>query len=156
MGVCDGEVKGCKSIDEVKAKTKAGTDCGGCLPTLKCLIGDEMIIPQKFAGRSVINLDNWTCRFTSDNCYLAPEANPVCLGGIVTNHPAIEDGKIVRTSPIKDSEGRFVLTRNNLYFLGEPHEEFLTWIKEKDIDFDPENPIRKNQGHTLDGVSKLA
>ena len=52
------------------------------------------------------------------------------------------DGKSVVTSYIVFSNGKEVTTYSGtLYILGEPASEYLTWMKENNIDFDPENPI---------------
>lgn len=42
---------GCKSIGEVKSKTKAGTGCGGCMPLVQSIFNAEM----KAAGNEISN-----------------------------------------------------------------------------------------------------
>jgi nitrite reductase (NAD(P)H) len=43
------KLDGCKSIGEVKSKTKAGTGCGGCLPLVQSIFNSEM----KAAGNEI-------------------------------------------------------------------------------------------------------
>ena len=45
------KIDGCKSIGEVKSKTKAGTGCGGCLPLVQSIFNSEM----KAAGNEITN-----------------------------------------------------------------------------------------------------
>ena len=57
-GMISGCIKqdGCKSIGEVKAKIKAGTGCGGCMPLVQSIFNTEMkaagnyrkSVPQEF------------------------------------------------------------------------------------------------------------
>ena len=45
------KTEGCKSIGEVKSKTKAGTGCGGCLPLVQSIFNSEM----RAAGNEITN-----------------------------------------------------------------------------------------------------
>lgn len=45
------KTEGCKSVGEVKSKTKAGTSCGGCLPLVQSIFTAEM----KAAGNAITN-----------------------------------------------------------------------------------------------------
>ncbi|KDR83434.1 hypothetical protein GALMADRAFT_235573 [Galerina marginata CBS 339.88] len=49
--ICKSVVAGCKSIGEVKSRTKAGTGCGGCVPLATSIFNSEM----RKAGHVVMN-----------------------------------------------------------------------------------------------------
>lgn len=75
--------------------------------------------------------------------YIAPECARVIVRGIVTGHPTKADGTLIDTSPVMKANGRTITTRSgNEYVLGEPNAAFVSFLKEKGIAFDPENPIR--------------
>lgn len=88
-----------------------------------------------------IKLENWAV-YCPDP-YQAPEIRRDCLIGHVYDDPrGREDGKSVVTSYIVAANGKEITTYSGtVYVLGKPADEYLTWTKEHDIDFDPENPI---------------
>lgn len=89
-------------------------------------------------------LENWSVQ---GDRYQAPECAQPCLVGKVYNHPKSDrhpDGKKIRTSFIKKIEGKVITTYSGtVYCLGKPDSKYLQWIKNNNIKFDPENPIRK-------------
>ncbi len=87
-------------------------------------------------------LENWTCR-QGGSGYEAPEISALLLEGEVYNHPVHRhfDGKGITTSNVVSVDGRTVQTRNTTYELGEAKPEYVQWMKDNNIAFDPENPI---------------
>lgn len=65
------------------------------------------------------------------------------LEGIVTNHPRIDDGSYVYTTPIIKAEKRTITTRSCVvYVLGKisvPYHKFI--IKERKIKLNPAQPV---------------
>lgn len=85
-------------------------------------------------------LENWKCLGAN---YAAPEVNALALIGTVYDHPTARhfDGKEIQTSRVMSADGRTVQTRNTTYELGEADPDFVQWMEDNDIKFDPENPI---------------
>ena len=67
-----------------------------------------------------------------------------CLYGMVFGHPIIEDGAYMVSMPISKVNGTTVTTSTgNIYKLyGEPHDQYLDWIKECGFPYDPKEPIK--------------
>lgn len=65
-------------------------------------------------------IESWTC---------IDVGNQVVIQGQIHNHPRYPSGKKLKTSPLKDyfcNAGRvYVTTRNSMYELGMPHEDFI-------------------------------
>ena len=141
MRVCDGPIRRCSTLKEVREKTSATLGCNCCLDAVIELIGTD-VIPEKFKEYDVVELENWRTASSSDDPYRPPELNSVCLKGIVKGHRRKEDGTEVFTSSIRDSQGKYVLTSNTLYKLGSPKEEFLEYLKSIGKEFDPLNPVK--------------
>jgi len=84
-------------------------------------------------------LENWSV--TGDAW-----AGTVNLVGNVYDHPNKErhyDGKRIKTSYITKINKKEITTHSGtIYYLGEPEVEYVEWMKENNILFDPENPIR--------------
>ena len=100
------------------------------------------MIPEKFEGMKVVQIDDWFTAQYHENPYIAPEANPVVLFGVVTGHPKKTDGKIIKTSAIVDCLGGYVKTKNTLYKLGKPKQEWLEWMRDNDHSFNPDEPVK--------------
>jgi len=85
----------------------------------------------------VYTLENWsTC--TSCGPFSAPEVCTVRLQG-----HRVEDGQNVVTSAIKSAHGREVTTRSgSVYRLGKPDAEWIAWLAERGIPFDPARPVK--------------
>lgn len=86
-------------------------------------------------------IDNYSVTSKSDP-YLPPELAHKQIQGQVKNHPAYKDGTKIITSDIIAVNGRVVKTANSEYELLTPDPKWLDWMKERDIKFDPERPIR--------------
>ncbi len=69
--------------------------------------------------------------------YAAPEARLICLYGFRD-----QEEKSVRTSAVVEVKGREIHTENSIYILEDPSPEYLSWMQENHIEYDPENPIR--------------
>ncbi len=44
---------GCRSVGEVKACTRAGSSCGGCVPALGTILGNELVALGEFVSKAV-------------------------------------------------------------------------------------------------------
>ena len=74
------------------------------------------------------------------NDYEAPEGRR-CLYGVREG-----DNQPIQTSSICKIDGKLVHTSNgSIYELGEPAAEYLVWMKEQGIQYDPEQPIKTRQ-----------
>lgn len=83
-------------------------------------------------------LHNWSMRYRHDNPYLAPELNPVCLVGFRD-----DEVKRIITSPIVAIDRKRITTKSgSIYILGDIDLEYLDWMKENNLPYDPENPIK--------------
>ena len=90
-------------------------------------------------------LENWSVVSTQTNeSYIAPEHRNRHLVGEVFDHPTFWNGKEIETSSIQLAEGKVVVTRSGTrYELGSPSPDYLRWLQEKGLSFDPENPIKR-------------
>ena len=85
-------------------------------------------------------IDQWSVREDPPKPYLAPEQQPFrkYVAGILE-----ENEKPITTSHIRKVDGRLVTTRSgSVYRLGEIDPDYLAWMQENRIAYDPENPIR--------------
>ncbi len=91
-------------------------------------------------------LENWSVGVFS-NVYQAPEMRSSYLTGTVYGHPRKKDGTEIDTTPIAAVNGLLVTTRTGtVYQLGAPNPEYLSWLKENNIPFDPAEPIKEHHG----------
>ena len=77
--------------------------------------------------------------------YQAPETMTAHLQGYVYNHPDsdIPNGDFVITSEMVDSSGLTVTTDSGTkYILGIINEEYLKYIKDSGLKYDPSNPVK--------------
>lgn len=87
-------------------------------------------------------LTNWSIEFSADSAFQAPEARSQHLVG----HTPDRTGLII-TSRIVRAEGRLVTTRSgSVYELGEPSTEYLAWLTEHGLAYDPEQPVKVRGG----------
>jgi hypothetical protein len=84
-------------------------------------------------------IENWS---VVGSVYTAPEARNIRIHGNVYGHSLHKDGTPVITSEIVKVNGKEITTRNNIYKLGDPEKDYINWMKENNIKFDPENPIK--------------
>ncbi len=88
-------------------------------------------------------LEKWGVSYRSDDLFLAPEINPVCLVGYRDDDP-----RPVITSPIVEVNGRIIKTLSgSTYFLGEPAPEYLEYLESIGYPYDSENPIKDRRAH---------
>lgn len=67
----------------------------------------------------------------------------VTLLGTVYGHSIKADGDKVRTSRVVDANGRRVTTASGtVYELGEPHPDYLIWMRGHGIRFDETQPVK--------------
>ena len=91
-------------------------------------------------------LENWS---VVADPYQAPEIRTLHLSGDRTPENGLHNP--VTTTRVVEVSGRTVKTRSgSMYILGEPDKEYLTWLDQNKIAFDPENPI-KVHGSTKTG-----
>lgn len=89
-------------------------------------------------------LENWSVFVDNADGYKPPELLKRYLNGTVFDHPFHSDGKSIDTSSIQVAEGKVVVTRSGTrYELGSPSPDYLRWLQEKGLSFDPENPIKR-------------
>ena len=86
-------------------------------------------------------LENWSV--VVDDPFRAPETGGQCLAGNTYGDPRRADGTHVVTSPVVSVNGALVTTRSgSVYRLGEASAEYVAWLAEYGIPFDPANPVR--------------
>lgn len=90
--------------------------------------------------KPVVKLEEWAVVTTSDE-FTPPEMQSISLNGKVYGHPRFQDGEIVTTSSIHNVKGKRVATQNTIYELGEPCKDWLKWMEEAGIKFNPEAPF---------------
>lgn len=82
------------------------------------------------------HLHKWSVIADSDP-FRAPELQQKRLAGF-----RCEDDREVITSVIKSVDGKRITTQSgSIYVLEDIDPDFLSWMKENDIPFDPEKPI---------------
>jgi hypothetical protein len=86
-------------------------------------------------------LRNWSVKVAHP--HLPPEVQRSSLSGEVYNHPGFEDSESIITSAIDTAEGRQVTTASGSVYLleGPPDSAYAEWMKNRGIQYDPENPI---------------
>lgn len=90
-----------------------------------------------------IRIEGWAIVYDREDGYTPPELNRRCLKGEVYGHPRKANGETVKTSPIVSVDGLHVLTNSgSLYLLGAPRAEWIEWMRENNIAFDPADPIK--------------
>lgn len=87
-------------------------------------------------------IDNWACVCRNDNASIPPEFRKLIIKGRVKGHPKYPDNKSIITSDVCKVQKDIIFTRNSVYRLGKPKQDWLDWMKENGIEFDPENPIK--------------
>ena len=92
-------------------------------------------------------LENWSVGDKGKNPYMAPELRKKYLNGEVYDNHNFKDGTNITTSSIKnvdlELESAIVTTSSgSKYRLGKPSEEYLKWLKDNNITFNPNNPIK--------------
>ena len=89
-------------------------------------------------------LEDWDVVSNGDP-YMAPEQSRIQLRGIVfdRNDEYFKDGDNLLTSVVELVDGKKVITvSGSVYILGKVSEKYEQWMKDNNIPFDPENPIK--------------
>ena len=90
---------------------------------------------------SEFHLTNWSVTTTPDP-WTAPEARRIHLQGL-----RVEDNRNVVTSPVVAVNGKSITTLSgSIYILEEPNSDYVAWMKDNNIPFDPDAPIRVKHG----------
>lgn len=90
----------------------------------------------------MIRLENWSCGYSSDDRYAAPELSRLRLLGVVADESNKRNGKRIQTSAVTKIDGRVITTASgSVYELGEVDPAYLAWIREQGREFNPEQPI---------------
>lgn len=79
-----------------------------------------------------MKIEQWGLSSTcAVNPYLAPELGKTIAVGYVYGNPAFSDGTYINTSAINhiDLLNKTIVTRNNVYELGEMHPAFADFMK---------------------------
>ena len=85
-------------------------------------------------------LENWSVCYGNDDPFQPPELRGIRLHGMRVGDP---DQRPVLTSYVDNIEGRRITTQSgSVYVLGAPKPEYLQWMTEHGIVYDPENPIK--------------
>jgi hypothetical protein len=88
-----------------------------------------------------MKLNNWSVVGDNDP-YRAPELRCARLHGIVDDHPRLGKNTEISTSSIMTAEGLIVITKSgSVYELGTVDPKYLEYLKENNINFNPEQPI---------------
>jgi len=91
-------------------------------------------------------LENWSLLLTCLDPYKAPECRSYAICGEVHGHENFKDGYLIRTSDIKEVNGKEVVTVNNSrYTLGQPAQQYIDFLKAKDPNYviNPEDPLKQ-------------
>jgi hypothetical protein len=73
----------------------------------------------------------------------APPEVPKQVRGTVYDHPKHKDGSEICTSYVVACDKRIIETSSGTkYLLEQPHPDYVRFMKENKIAFDPENPIK--------------
>lgn len=93
---------------------------------------------------TVVRIEDWAIETDDDPVYVAPQHRTRSVIGVVYGHPRKPDGERVRTSSIKDVDGRRVQTSSGtVYHLGEINARYLSYMTtEMGFVFDPDEPIK--------------
>lgn len=86
-------------------------------------------------------LNLWSLGTDAGNPYQAPELQRRCLQGFVYDHPSsrIADGSHIKTSEIVDLDipnRRAKTASGTEYTLGEPHPDFIQWLKDHGFNYE--------------------
>ena len=101
---------------------------------------------------SEYQLENWAVSYRSDNLFLAPECNPICLVGHRDN-----DLHRIITSPIVEVNGRIVKTfSGSIYFLGKPAPEYLEYLESIGYSYDEKNPLKRARKNVLNEQARFS
>lgn len=92
----------------------------------------------------MIKLEDWYLGVDCEDPYMSPERHPKQLKGKVYGHPKHKDGKLIRTSNIKEVRGNVVVTQNNEYVLGKVNMDYKEWCEKEGHHVPTENePIKE-------------
>lgn len=95
-----------------------------------------------------IMIHSWFITARNDNPYAAPETGDTCLAGKIDWHPELNitpEECDVTTSAIASISGRTVRTVSGREYEldGEPNQYFHDFLKLREIEFNPENPLHE-------------
>jgi hypothetical protein len=86
-------------------------------------------------------LEEWATVIYPDP-WQPPEMQSIAIRGKIYNHPNYEDGHEIITSSIASANGKIITTKSgSIYQLGKINKEFVKWMEDNKISFDPENPV---------------
>lgn len=114
-------------------------------------MGEKKLSDQPLRKKPLVVLRNWSSKADSAAAVVAtivgrPRSVPLSLSGECYGHLAHEDGSYITTSSIEASTGRFVETRNTIYYLdGEPDEGFVSYLKEIKFPLDLDWPVKRRE-----------
>jgi hypothetical protein len=71
-----------------------------------------------------------------------PGSSEMFLTGEVYGHPNFEEGCLIVTSSIQGSNKKKAWTKNTMYLLEDVHPDYLQWVKNNNLNWDEEEPIK--------------
>ena len=89
-------------------------------------------------------LKEWGVVYGDAIGFTPPELCDLHAVGIIYDHPAFPDGKLIKTSPVVKADGRALTTYSgSIYILdGSPSQDYLDFLKEIDYEYDDDNPVK--------------
>jgi hypothetical protein len=77
-------------------------------------------------------LENWSLIMDDSNPYQAPELRKIRLQGEVFDREDFNDGDFIHTSSVQELDlvNNIARTRNTVYELGKPTEQYLKWLND--------------------------
>ena len=98
--------------------------------------------PRTSRVRALPEIRNWSCCPGSSDPFVAPERAGIKVQGRVYGSPRAEDGTLITTSRVVDTDGRTVTTSSgSVYALGEPHPDYVAYLATIGRLYNPECPI---------------
>jgi len=96
---------------------------------------------------SVPIIKEWAVCYSSNDPYQPPEQVGRTIVGRVYGSSKFDDGDKIRTGVVKSVKGREFITESGSHYrlFGRPRKDYLKWLKDFDIEYDSDNPIRTNK-----------
>jgi len=93
---------------------------------------------------SVPIIKEWAVYYLSADPYQPLERAGRVIVGIVYGSNKFDDGNKIRTGTVKSVQGREFITESGSHYrlFGRPRKDYLKWLKDSDIEYDSDNPIR--------------
>lgn len=93
-------------------------------------------------------MENWEVVGKIESAYSSPESATMHIKGEIYGHPKYEDGEVVVTSKIIETDGTHIKTFYHCYTLGYPHPRYEKWYLDKhgsSLNINAPFPLVKNE-----------